>query len=244
MQLDDDNTLKQVFNDRVRKYVRGEGRENPQNSPIFEMLNTSVRFGLLNTILEMALGYTGIISKKRWSKIVWELAWRLDDLFWKSSIFLHGKNDILVNTIGKAQYLTWWDLADNAPHLQGICETMARLVCHASQLKCDDPRFKKLSFIQKVCHECELGIVESVYHLVMQCPATENSRLDMFWELKLIDPNFEERGRQAPGEMFYWIMGKRNAEIDSDKMIGIWTVAGYYVTVIYRLRLSLREGIG
>ena len=89
-----------------------------------------------------------------------------------------------------------------------------------------------------------LGLVELVYHLVMQCPATENSRINMFREINLIDANFDERSRQAPGEAFFWIMGKRNVEIDSHKMVGIWTVAGYNVTAMYRLRLSLREGVG
>ena len=242
--LEENNTLRKVFNVRVRDYVRGNNEPNPHNSPIFEMLDTGVRFGLLNTILEMTFGYTATVAKKAWSKLVWDHAWELDDIYWKSSVFLHEKNDILLKTIGGTQYLTWWDIADHAPHLQGICETMARLVCHASQLKSDDPRFKNQSFSQKMCQECTLGAVESVYHLIMQCPVNENNRCEMFNEIKLIDNNFDERSRQSPGEAFFWLMGKRNQEIDVDKMVGIWITAGFHVTAMYRRRLSLREGIG
>ena len=87
--LEENNTLRKVFNVRVRYYVRGNNESNPHNSPIFEMLDTSVRFGLLNTILEMTFGYTATVAKKAWSKLVWDHAWELDDIYWKSSVFLH-----------------------------------------------------------------------------------------------------------------------------------------------------------
>ena len=78
----------------------------------------------------------------------------------------------------------------------------------------------------------------------MQCPVNEKNRCEMFNEIRLIDNNFDERSRQSPGEAFFWLMGKRNQEIDADKMVGIWITAGFYVTAMYRRRLSLREGIG
>ena len=89
---------------------------------------------------------------------------------------------------------------------------MARIVCHASQLKYDDPRFEKESFSQTLCHECTLGILESVYHLVMQCLGGENSRIEMFNEIRLIDTSFDEKSRQTPREAFYWLMGKQTME--------------------------------
>ena len=56
---------------------------------------------------------------------------------------------ILTNTVGKSQYLPWWCLADNIRQLQTKFDIMARLVCHTSLLRDDDPRLKKGSSIQK-----------------------------------------------------------------------------------------------
>ena len=45
-----------IYNDRLVAYVNdlGTSRNNKDQSPIFEILNTSLRFGLLDTILEMS----------------------------------------------------------------------------------------------------------------------------------------------------------------------------------------------
>ena len=244
LSMDENSTQRRVFNSRVRNYVEGANPTNPHCSPIFEILDTSVRFDLLNAILNMAFGHTAISAKKVWSKLVWDRAWRLDDIYWKSTTILHGNNDILTKTIGKAQYLSWWFLADNAPLLQGTCETMARLVCHASRLKCDDPRLKKESFSQKICGECTLGITETVYHMVMQCPVNENNRKLMFTEIRLHDIQFDERSASAPGEAFYWLMGKHIPDIEIDNMCKIWAISGRYIANMYHFRLKQKEGIG
>ena len=122
------------------------------------MLEVSIRFDLLENILEMTFGHAQLTSKKTWSKLVWDRARNLDDIYWRSTTVLHGKLDILVATISVPHYLTWWYIADNAPVWQAMCEIMARLTCHASQLKDDDPRYKGSSLNHKMCRECDLGM--------------------------------------------------------------------------------------
>ena len=122
---------------------------------------------------------------------------------------------------------------------------MARLVCHASRLKCDDPRLKKESFSQKICLECTLGIPETAYHMVMQCPVNENIRKLMFNEIRASDNHFDERSTSAPGEAFYWLMGKHSPGIEVDNMCKIWAVSERHIAAMYHLRLRpKREGIG
>ena len=74
---DSGNRLKAIFNERVTQYVHNydRSRVNAYNSPIFDLLNTAARFGLLQYILEMALGYALIIPKTCWSKMVWDKGW-------------------------------------------------------------------------------------------------------------------------------------------------------------------------
>ena len=202
--MDEGNLLKRVFTARVTDYILKNGtlKSNPYNSPIFNMLDTSIRFNLLEIVLNMAFGYAQVTPKKAWSELVWDRARRLDDICWKSTMVIYEKTDLLVATMGVPHYLMWWYIADNTPQCQSMCETMARLVCHASQLKDDDPRYKGSSAIQKMCQECDLGITESVKHLVMQCPANERFRIEMFKEIRAIDENFDERCNQAPGETY------------------------------------------
>ena len=70
-----------------------------------------------------------------------------------------------------------------------MCEIMARLVCYASRLKSDDVRYKGASLSTVRGQFCDLGVVENVVHILMQCPAFEDKRRIMFeniCEIKLM----------------------------------------------------------
>ena len=84
-----------------------------------------------------------------------------------------------------------------------------------------------------MCHECELGIAESVYHLIMQCPANEESKKSMFRDILKIDSNFDERSHEKPEEMFYWLLGKPINGKELEKMAYIWIIAGHCITDMY-----------
>ena len=98
-----------IYQARFNAYVRHteEVKQNRYNSPIYELLNTGVKFGLFGKIFEMSNGNIPIIPKSKWSAIEWPTAWQLDDTYWKSTAIMHNKNDLLTKTMGKAQYLTW-----------------------------------------------------------------------------------------------------------------------------------------
>ena len=125
-----------------------------------------------------------------------------------------------------------------------MCKTMARLVCRISQLKVDDYRYNDGSITDKMCHECDIGIAESIYHLVMQCPANEESKKCMFRDILKIDSTFDERSHEKPGEMFYWLLGKPINGMDLEKIANIWIIAGHCITEMYNQRLRVREGVG
>ena len=244
--MNDGSLLKRIFKARVTDYVQKNRtlKHNPHNSPICDMLDTSIRFNLLEDILKMTFGYAPTIPKKAWSKMVWDRARKLDDICWKSTAIIAEKTELLIATVGAPHYLTWWHIADNVPQCQAMCEIMARLICHASQLRDDDPRYKGSSPLQKMCQECDLGVIESVQHLVMQCPANEGYRIEMFNEIIAIDANFDERCNQSPGETYLWLLGKQIERLENDKMCDIWIIAGHYIAKMYKCRLSSREGIG
>ena len=241
--MDNLNRTAKVFKERVRVYFhdRANCSINRYGSPIFDLLNTAARFGLLQRVCDMTLGAGGIFAKTQWSRTVWSKGWELDDLFWKSATMVYISNDLLRNTVGKAQYLTWWHLADNTPRLQKMCETMARLVCHTSLLKDDDPRCKGGSNSMKNCPECDLSIPETVKHLVMQCPANEGASKFMFDEIQKVDNNFVNRCANDTDQVFFWLLGKHIEGVDVELMANIWIIAGYHISKMYMERIHSRE---
>ena len=78
----------------------------------------------------------------------------------------------------------------------------------------------------------------------MQCPSNEKARESMYEEIRLIDENFDERSAEAPGHALYWLLGKQIGDMEVDKMVQIWAVAGQHISNMYKLRLKSGEGIG
>ena len=119
---------------------------------------------------------------------VWEKAWLVEDLYRESTSVLNKDNDLLVKAIVRTKYLTWWELSEKFPNLIiNICEMMAKLVSHASKLKCDDVRLKVLAASYRVCSECDFHLKEDLFHVVMHCPSTEVIRYTMHSEFEQYD---------------------------------------------------------
>ena len=152
-------------------------RENPHNSPTFEIYDAASRVGVFNILCDMVCGRKTLCTKKSWSKYVWDRAWKLEDL--SSTSIIKKDNDLLVKVMTKTKYLNWWEISDKFPSLLRICETMAKLVSHASRLKCDDIRLKGLVPSYKACSECDLYMKEDLFHMVMQCPSMDSTHCEM-----------------------------------------------------------------
>ena len=75
----------------------------------------------------MVEGNLPIIGKKAWSKLVWEKAWTLEDVFWDSSKLIHTDNDLLYKYVGHTRYMSWWRLADLYPPLRSDLTTLLEI---------------------------------------------------------------------------------------------------------------------
>ena len=98
------------------------------------------------------------------------------------------------------------------------CETMARLVCDANLLKASDTRLKGATIASKVCVRCDLGIQESINHIVMQCPSFEEDRAVMLNELNETN-NVEIKDLfSRSDEVYLFLMGKHPDEYSFEVM--------------------------
>ena len=190
LRLETPNIIKEVFLLRLDKYFSDlrRSKRNFYNSPIFDILNSCLRLGILEIVVKMAKGILPLISKKGWSKLVWDKAWVLDDAYWESLSITTNDSNILYKTIGTPRYLSWWQISDNLLIHTRMCESLARIVCKSSLLKSDDYRLKSLTPCNRVCNNCDLYATEDIKHLLMQCPAMEDDRVKLHHKLCAIDP--------------------------------------------------------
>ena len=164
LKMDDTNIIRKIFELRLMSYCENpqEGQTNEYRSPIYDILNVAVTFGLFNSVCEMVKGESPLVSKRAWSKIIWARAWKLDDADWNAFNYISRDNDLLSLTVGKTRYLAWWYISDIDYTQVRMCGTMAKIICHTSRLKRDDFRLKGRPMSNRTCIMCDMYCIEDI----------------------------------------------------------------------------------
>ena len=246
LRMDVDSIIRQVFTMRICDFKLKPDviSENVHNSPTCEILKAADRLGILKILCDMSTGGKPLYSKKGWSRYVWERAWMLEDLYWKSASFLKKDNDLLMKVMDNSRYLSWWELSDRFPPSMRMCETMAKLLSHASRLKCDDIRLKGLTHSHKACSDCDLFQVEDLFHVIMQCPGKDKLRRDMYLELTQVNDQLEEIFADKPQDVFGWLIGKPIESLDRYDMHNVWLISGKYICEMYKQICMKKDKVG
>ena len=240
--MSEQNWIKQLFKQRAIDFNENirVGMLNRLRSPTYEILKVAINFGVYDLIMKQLFSQV-IYTKRDWKSIVWRVAWKLEDKYWHTMYPMQKKCFFLVKTINTPHYLTWWYIADLYPTMMSICEDMAKLVCNASMLKSDDVMLSKGTHGARMCIECDLGVVEDVKHIVMQCPIHEDSRKFMFQQINGLPNDIGPLVLSEPGEILYILLGKSDQRLDIDQMIQVWLISASFISRMYRIAIKKRR---
>ena len=87
------------------------GDVNRYNSAVFDLLNVSKSFGLLEDIRNIVERHN-FYTKSGWREKVLNRGWELEDIHWRIEKNLHKSLDLLSNIHPNSRYLTWWTISD------------------------------------------------------------------------------------------------------------------------------------
>ena len=242
--MNHDDVVRVVFVERYRAIKRhGPTDETYEGSIVSDLIDT-INFFSLSTEVDNMVERNHFYQKGHWRKMVWERAWSLEDVFWKIEYRLRRSLDLISSVNYGPRYLTLWALSDKYPEHINMCETMSRFVCHASLLKMDDLRLKKLTMYYECCPLCELSAPDDVEHLVLQCPSTEQKRRDMFYDIDQCFRSLGARTFENAEDILPILLGKCRVGYSFEQMEELWIIAGKYIHGMYRENLTLKRGIG
>ena len=144
-----------------------------------------------------------IPSKNKWAELIWGKGWLLDDNYWRAVNTMNKENDLLNCTMEGTRYTVWWQLTDIAHHMVKECECIARILCHTSLLKVDDYRLKDSPHSSRTCELCNQYALESIHHLLMQCPGMHEEQKGLHEQLSLVAPEIIEKFAEEPQNSFF-----------------------------------------
>ena len=214
------------------------------NSPVYEISNVAIEFGLFNAVKDMIMNVTPIASKGAWSKLIWERAWKLDDANWRAANTIYKDNDLLTQISRDTRYLTWWRISDSDYRLVKMCETMSKILCHTSLLKRDDVRLKGLPMSNRTCVMCNMYCIEDIVHIVNQCPFYHTERIKMYEEIHRKCLNVKRIFDENAGDILYYLLGRAIPRIEEEEMMQLWSISGTFVCKMYNKAVSNNTGVG
>ena len=206
------------------------------------MLRIAECFGLSTEVKGMFRG-TKLFSKPQWKDLVWQRAWNLEDQDWeyRSSLFKSTVN--LKKMMSSVCLLIWWQLSDDQPNLMYQCETMVKIVCGASSLKCDSYVFKKNSS-SKYCDLCNNMAVENAEHMIMHCQYLHDIRMKMLDDISELELSTMFPILTNSGDMFSTLLGNLPTDIRPDIGFAFLRIVAINVYDMYKTVLMNREGVG
>ena len=212
-----------------------EGNDNPLSeewSIVDDLLNVAAIFKLLDEIRNMILrGH--IYPKSVWKQTVWDRGWSLEDTYYCLDARLHKEPDLLIRICPNPRYLTWWSQSNKYPNVVRFSEIMAKMISHASLLKCDDVRLKHLPYGNRACSLCDLYLVEDIFHTTMQCPGTQHLRNEMFAKCEL-NEDVKEVMKKYEQDTMSLCLEKCPNDCCYDIMDQLWCITGRHISGIYR----------
>ena len=226
------------FNSDIEKYSA-----NIYDSPIFNMLRIAIIFDFYHIVMSIVTN-EHFYSKLQWKTLIWNRAWQIEDSDWQYGTMFYKAMENINMTIGSAKYLTWWHISDVYPKLMKECETLAKIVCNASDLKCDHYKYKGASFYSKSCSHCDQAAYENAEHMIMSCPYNRDYRDLMYEELSNNNECKELWNLLPKPSMLKVILGGKTGNSDFSIFVPIWCIVAKWVHKMYFRIVNERSGVG
>ena len=242
--MEDDDVVRKVLVERVKAFCENTDTAimNKHRSPVFEMILAANRLNMLDEVISFVAG-TKIWSKSAWKDLTWKKGWEINDVINCIKIVSYKELDLCRLVSDKISYSIWWVIADHRPDCIYFCETMIKILSHASELKVDNPILKREIRSSKICTFCQAGELDNVRHMVTQCSNTQYERNEMYRRI------YAAIGDDAVllenrGDMLAILMGRNIVGMNEDNMFRIWVISGQFVHRMYKRRIKTPEGIG
>ena len=177
--------------------------------------------------------------------MIWKRAWELEKNDWSHRRTIYRKTSNLDLLGSEGSYLVWWQISDTIPNLMKQCEIMSKLVCGASDLKCDKQNLRNEHWTARTCEVCDLFELKDAKHLNISNPSVTTLRSDM---IETINESCHGTGRlvlASATNLLAMFLGKPNSRVYSEDINWeIFCVIAEYVYQMYTRLIKQRDRIG
>ena len=157
--------------------------------PVYQMLNTCQRYGLLGAITD-AVWNGANMSLKQWKANVRNIVWDREYARWKSTIPMYSKLELFrlaTADVQKICHWPWWTHAVGGQVRK--CRLLMRLMIGEHGLQENRSRLTRGAGRETTtCQLCTMFESETVYHMLFVCPSLQVVRDTMWGHVRTAAP--------------------------------------------------------
>ena len=153
-------------------------------SPIYNMYQTALKYGLTSHVHEML--DTGVVhSKHKWFSIVSSAITDDQAARWSMTCMLYKRLNTFLLYVPVHARLQWWSVCKFSPTLTRKCKTLIAVLVGEHTLGCGKG---KHIYKTKLCQMCDSYVEESIPHFLLQCRGLERQRVPLLAGIRTAMP--------------------------------------------------------
>ena len=86
--------------------------------------------------------------------------------------------------------------------------------------------------------------IESISHIINQCPFYQPQRVEMYDEIYKNCPNAKGIFQENAGNVLNYLLGKIVPSMEEYEMLYLWCISGAYICKMYNKAVANRMGVG
>ena len=174
----------QLVIDRVTYFRFRRVKDTSPFSPIYNMYQTAIRYGLSSYVHDML--DTGVVhSRNKWFSIVNSAITNDQAARWSMTCMLYKRLNNLLLYVPIHARLQWWSVCKFSPMLTRKCKTLIRLLVGEHTLGCGKG---KHIYKTKLCQLCDSYVEETIPHFLLQCSGLQRQRVPLLAGIRTTMP--------------------------------------------------------
>ena len=158
--------------------------DGKHQGPTWNMLQRFREYGLIGILSDvMNTGY--VMPIQEFKRLVHNLVINNELKRYKISCHLYSSLKLFKNCIPNIKMWPWWLFCLKNPKATRNVRTLLRIMCGRSELRSDKIKFGAIS---NVCYKCDLNVMDSITHVVFECPESEIMRQNLMREVAEVAP--------------------------------------------------------
>ena len=202
-----------------------------QRSPLISMYNAAKKFNIDVIIKQRLHDNNTFGTYNEWKSIVKREIWRVEVAKWKATCLLYHSLDTYSTIVTHIGINIWWKIASKVPHMTNKISGVMSVIMNSQ------PRGMFCKRNGKKCTVCDIGIVDSVQHVLFICPQLQTREKYLEKLIQAMSPSLASSfANSDENTKTYMLLSAYGCAYPIDEWLDLYCETASYIYSMYASR--------